>query len=281
MIFSNARINFISIWFLKDKGYPLPLAADYTSSSAITLEPPLSPPADIFPIEDFLSNGSFDFGLSTTNAQPCANCPLFQTCAKDAPQRLICATSSSPPQSPLSPELLQDDDIYTPPPPRSFGAAVSLGSHPDYCLEHYVPSKSSSPSEPLTGPLPVPSPTPASPASGVDYSTPLTPPSPQECFKSSPTIPTMTLQNQLVLQQQARCCASSALATSNLPPLLDDLCNCQVLVQREMAKINASLDTISALMQLQNVAALPTATFKLPDTTFEVRHALILGGKPY
>jgi len=36
-----------------------------------------------------------------------------------------------------------------------------------------------------------------------------------------------------------------------------------------MAKINASLDTISALMQLQNISQLPTATFHLPDTALE------------
>lgn len=34
-----------------------------------------------------------------------------------------------------------------------------------------------------------------------------------------------------------------------------------------MAKINASLETISALMQLQTGPLLPTATFQVPDTT--------------
>jgi hypothetical protein len=33
-----------------------------------------------------------------------------------------------------------------------------------------------------------------------------------------------------------------------------------------MAKINASLETISALMQLQNGPLIPTATFQVPDT---------------
>jgi len=36
-----------------------------------------------------------------------------------------------------------------------------------------------------------------------------------------------------------------------------------------MAKINASLDNISALMQLQTVSLLPTATFQLPDTILQ------------
>jgi len=73
-------------------------------------------------------------------------------------------------------------------------------------------------------------------------------------------------QNQLALPSpRTGCCGS----VPSLPPLLDEVCNCQVLVQREMAKINASLDTISALMQLQGSAQLPTATFHLPDTAIE------------
>lgn len=56
---------------------------------------------------------------------------------------------------------------------------------------------------------------------------------------------------------------------SSPPTSLDDICNCQSLVQREMAKINASLETISALMQLQNGPLIPTLTFKVPDTTIE------------
>lgn len=48
----------------------------------------MSTPNYIFPIEDFLA--------------PCNNCPLYNICAKDAPQRLICATPSSPSQSPLT-----------------------------------------------------------------------------------------------------------------------------------------------------------------------------------
>eukprot|EP00026_Physarum_polycephalum_P005221 Phypoly_transcript_05252.p1 GENE.Phypoly_transcript_05252~~Phypoly_transcript_05252.p1 ORF type:complete len:170 (+),score=34.77 Phypoly_transcript_05252:1208-1717(+) len=36
-----------------------------------------------------------------------------------------------------------------------------------------------------------------------------------------------------------------------------------------MAKINASLETISALMQLQNGPLIPTATFRLPNTVVE------------
>jgi hypothetical protein len=75
----------------------------------------------------------------------------------------------------------------------------------------------------------------------------------------------------VVVHQPPRtsCCATTPFSSPHLPPLLDDVCNCQALVQREMAKINASLDTISALMQLQNISQLPTATFHLPDTALE------------
>lgn len=247
---------------LDKSGIQLSLASDFTPTTMIPAEPPMSPPTDIFAIEDLLAP-SFDFGLSS-RADACTNCPLYQTCAKDAPQRLICATTSSPPQSPLSPEQLQVDEEVSITPSVPVVSAnfalppMSLASHPDFGLlsklvsepitQAYVPQEStSSPSTPLS----------------LSQSSSRQPPSPQNT-------------QQMVTAAQSRnlqgCCSFST--SPHLPPLLDDVCNCQSLVQREMAKINASLETISALMQLQNGPLIPTATFQVPDTTMVVRYSI-------
>lgn len=244
----------------------------------IPAEPPLSPPSDIFAIEDLLAP-SFDFGLNTAR-DACSNCPLYQTCAKDAPQRLICATTSSPPQSPLSPEQLQMDDDASPPQACSSVPSVSassvsaslsspassvpvvsanfalppmsLASHPDFGLQ--------SPLSKIVQEI-------AQPYMSQDSPSPPAVTTPRQSLQNS-----LQTSQQLITAAQARnlqsCCSFST--SPHLPPLLDDVCNCQSLVQREMAKINASLETISALMQLQNGPLIPTATFQLPDTTIVV-----------
>ena len=240
------------------------------------LSPP-SPPSDIYPIEDILAP-SFDFGLATSGNQPCFNCPLYSTCAKDAPQRLICATSSSPPQSPLTIE--RDEDFQ---PTTSFNPSpISLAIHPEFSFQSSPTTKHIQ----LDGPSFSPqsnSSTQPSPQQLTQQTTPqqiatptqqLIPQTTSSISQQVITIPSTTVTVQ---QRNFGCC--SVPTSSNLPPLLDDTCNCQSLVQREMAKITASLETISALMQLQNGPLVPTVTIKIPDTTIEVRHPALLPQK--
>jgi len=235
-------------------GLQLSLASDFTPTTMIPKEPPLSPPTDIFAIEDLLAPVPFDFGYSATDA--CSNCPLYQTCSRDDAQRIICANTPSPPQSPLSPEQLRFEDeaqanstTIVPIVNTAFALPpITLASHPDFGLQ---PSKQEIPSF---------SPAQESPTS----------PS-QELILSQLTsqiVSQQILQSQLTTTTPKKLQGCCSFATSpHLPPLLDDICNCQSLVQREMAKINASLETISALMQLQTGPLIPTATFQLPDTT--------------